>query len=81
MSKYMNKNFRQNLIDRVTKTNRPKMANRGQAILLRNESHQGLIRIGGDFPIKKNLLDFIPNKITNIPLEPFEEAGMNTTRP
>ena len=76
----MNKNFRQNPIARVTKTNRPKMANRGQAILLRNESHQGLIRIGGDFPIKKNLPNFILNRLINIPLEPLEEVVMNTTR-
>ena len=56
VSKYMNKNFRQNLVDRVTKTNRPKMANRGQAILLRNESHQGLIRMGGIFLSRKIFL-------------------------
>ena len=81
MSKSVNKNFRQNLVNRVTKTNGPKMANRGRAILLRDESYQGLIKIRGDFPFKKNLLDFRLNRITNIPLEPLEEGNMNTIRP
>ena len=81
VSKSMNKNFRQNLVNRVTKTNGPKMANRGWAILLRDESYQCLIKIRGDFPFNKNLLDFMLNRITNIPLEPLEEASMNTIRP
>ena len=82
MFESMDKNFRQNLVNRVTKTNGPKMANRGRAILLRSESYQGLIKMGGGgVPIKKNLLDFILNRITNIPPEPLEEVGMNTIRP
>ena len=47
MFESMDKNFRQNLVNRVTKTNGPKMANRGRAILLRSESYQGLIKMGG----------------------------------
>jgi len=57
------------------------MANRGRAILLRDKSYRGLIKIRGDFPFKKNLLDFRLNRITNIPLEPLEEGNMNTIRP
>ena len=47
MFESMDKNFRQNLVNRVTKTNGPKMANRGRAILLRSESYQGLIKMEG----------------------------------
>lgn len=67
MSESLNKNFRQNLVDRITKTNGPKMANRGRTILFRNESYQGLIEVMGNFPFQKNLLDFMLNRITNIP--------------
>ena len=81
MSKPLNKNFRQNLIDRVAKTNGPKVANRSQAILFGNESNQGLIEVVGDFTILKNLLDFMLHRSTDIPPKPLVKTGMNPIRP